>query len=135
MDINDLKKLNRFKDIATILTKYGFDDIVRRLDVPGADLLRKIHPRNEEMSTYERLRAAIEELGPTFIKFGQIMSLRPDLLSREILDELEKLQDDVQIVDYVEISAAIEEQLGRPIKEIFSIFDVDPIAAASLSQA
>ncbi len=134
MDINDLKKLNRFKDIATILVKYGFDDIVRRLEVPGSDLLRKIHPQNLELSTYERLRAAIEDLGPTFVKFGQIMSLRPDLLSREILDELEKLQDDVPVVEYAEISAAVEEQLGRPIKEVFSIFDVAPIAAASLSQ-
>jgi ubiquinone biosynthesis protein len=135
MQINDLRKLGRFKDILSILAKYGFDDIVQRLDVPGSDMLRKIHPvENADSSSYERLRTAIEELGPTYIKFGQLMSLRPDLLPTEVLVELEKLQDDVPPADYQEIEAMIEENLGKPIKELFSIFDVDPIAAASLSQ-
>ncbi len=134
MQINDLRKLARFKDIVAILAKYGFDDIVQRLDVPGSDLLRKIHPVETDKSSYERLRSAIEDLGPTYIKFGQIMSLRPDLLPLEVLEELEKLQDNVPAADYQEIEVMIEENLGRPVKEIFSIFDVEPIAAASLSQ-
>jgi ubiquinone biosynthesis protein len=135
MQINDLRKLGRFKDILSILAKYGFDDIVQRLDVPGSDMLRKIHPvETNDSSSYERLRTAIEELGPTYIKFGQLMSLRPDLLPAEVLVELEKLQDDVPPADFQEIEAMIEENLGKPVKELFSIFDVDPIAAASLSQ-
>lgn len=134
MQINDLRKLGRFKDIITILAKYGFDDIVQHLDVPGSDLLRKIHPVETEMSSFERLRAIVEELGPTYVKFGQMLSLRPDLLPAEIILELEKLQDDVPEADLAEIEALIEERLGKPVKELFSIFDVAPIAAASLSQ-
>ncbi|MBM9603846.1 ABC1 kinase family protein [Desulfopila inferna] len=134
MQINDLRKLKRFKDIVAILAKYGFDDIVQHLDTPGSDLLRRIHPPNLELESYERIRAAIEDLGPTFIKFGQVMSLRPDMLPRGMLNELEKLQDNVPEVDFEEISAAVEENLGRPIREVFSMFHVDPIAAASLSQ-
>lgn len=134
MQINDLRKLGRFKDIITILAKYGFDDIVQHLDVPGSDLLRKIHPVETDTDSYERLRAVVEELGPTYVKFGQMLSLRPDLLPRELVMELEKLQDDVPEADLEEIEALIEERLGKPVKELFSIFDVAPIAAASLSQ-
>jgi len=135
MQINDLRKLGRFKDVVSILAKYGFDDIVQHLDVPGSDLLRRIHPvEPDDSSSYERLRNAIEDMGPTYIKFGQLMSLRPDLLPPEVLNELEKLQDEVPPADYPEIEALVEENLGKPIKEIFSVFDVDPIAAASLSQ-
>jgi len=134
MQINDLRKIGRFKDIVTILAKYGFDDIVLRLDVPGSDLLRKMHPVETGKSGYERFRAAIEDLGPTCIKFGQIMSLRPDLLPLEVLSELEKLQDDVPAAEYPDIESVVRENLGVPIREVFSRFDKEPIAAASLSQ-
>lgn len=134
MHINDLRKLGRFKDIVAIMAKYGFDDLVGHLDVPGSDLLRKIHPVTTEMNSYQRIRAAIEDLGPTFIKFGQVMSLRPDMLPKELLEELERLQDDVPVADFEEIKATVEKNIGMSIKEAFSIFDVDPIAAASLSQ-
>ncbi|NDY70619.1 ABC transporter [Desulfobacter hydrogenophilus] len=134
MQINDLRKLGRFKDIVAILAKYGFDDIVLRLDVPGSDLLRKMHPVETGKSGYERFRAAIEDLGPTCIKFGQIMSLRPDLLPQEVLAELEKLQDDVPAAEYPDIESVVRENLGVPIRDVFSRFDREPIAAASLSQ-
>ncbi|WP_163339046.1 AarF/ABC1/UbiB kinase family protein [Desulfopila sp. IMCC35008] len=134
MQINDLRKLGRFREIITILGKYGFDDIVQRLDIPGSDLLRKIHQVETDENSYQRLRCAIEDLGPTFIKFGQLMSLRPDLLPEGILGELEKLQDEVPAAEYEDIEPVIEKNLGEPIKEVFSIFDVAPIAAASLSQ-
>jgi ubiquinone biosynthesis protein len=134
MQINDLRKIGRFKDIVAILAKYGFDDIVLRLDVPGSDLLRKMHPVETGKSGYERFRAAIEDLGPTCIKFGQIMSLRPDLLPLEVLSELEKLQDDVPAAEYPDIESVVRENLGVPIREVFSRFDKEPIAAASLSQ-
>lgn len=134
MQINDLRKLGRFKDIVAILAKYGFDDIVLRLDVPGSGLLRKMHPVETGKSGYERFRAAIEDLGPTCIKFGQIMSLRPDLLPLEVLAELEKLQDDVPAAEYTDIESVVQENLGVPIRELFSRFDKEPIAAASLSQ-
>ena len=134
MHINDLRKLKRFKDIVTILAKYGFDDIVTRLDVPGSDLLRKMHQSETDMEPHERIRAVVEDLGPTFIKFGQIMSLRPDLLPPDILKELEKLQDNVPPDDFNEIEVLIEKELGKPIQQIFSTFEITPMAAASISQ-
>ncbi|MFN2353157.1 MAG: ABC1 kinase family protein [Desulfopila sp.] len=134
MHFNDLRKLKRFKDIVSILAKYGFDDIVTRLDVPGSDLLRKIRPVTNDMETYERIRAVVEDLGATFIKFGQIMSLRPDMLPANILKELEKLQDDVPPADFNEIEVLIEQEIGSPIQQIFSTFEITPMAAASISQ-
>ncbi len=134
MQFNDIKKLGRFKDIVTILAKYGFDEVVDRLNLPGADFLHRMGKGDSELGLYERIRIVIEELGPTFIKFGQIMSLRPDLLPEELLRELEKLQDNVPAVDSADIVMVIEECLGRPIDEVFSLFDHKPVAAASLSQ-
>ena len=134
LQLKHLRKLSRFKDIVYVLAKYGFEELIQRLHLPGANLIRKIKPVDREMGSYERIRCAMEELGPTFIKFGQILSLRPDLLPKEFLSELEKLQDDVPAADYPEIEALIESSLGNPIKEIFSVFDVKPIAVASLSQ-
>jgi ubiquinone biosynthesis protein len=93
-----------------------------------------MHPVETGKSGYERFRAAIEDLGPTCIKFGQIMSLRPDLLPLEVLAELEKLQDDVPAAEYTDIESVVREKLGMPIREVFSRFDKEPIAAASLSQ-
>jgi ubiquinone biosynthesis protein len=134
MHLTDIKKLKRFKNIVTILAKYGFDEIVDRLDVPGADFLHSIGPVHSSLKLFERIRIVIEELGPTFIKFGQIMSLRPDLLPEELLVELEKLQDSVPAVDSAAIVPEIEKSLGGSIAEFFSEFDLKPIAAASLSQ-
>jgi ubiquinone biosynthesis protein len=134
MQFSELNKIERFKEIVAILIKYGFDEIVQRMELPGADLIRKISPVEENMTLYERIRCAIEELGPTFVKFGQIMSLRPDMLPGELLEELEKLQEDVPAFDSADIEAIVEKGLGKPIKDIFSVFDVEPMAAASLSQ-
>jgi len=134
LQINDLKKIKRFNDIALILAKYGFDEVVGRLNMPGADLLQKISPIKEDLNIYQRIRRVLEELGPTFIKFGQIMSLRPDLLPEELLHELEKLQDDVAPISYNEVEEVIIESLGPPISKHFSIFNSEPLAAASLSQ-
>jgi ubiquinone biosynthesis protein len=94
MQFNELKKIKRFKEIVAILLKYGFDEIVQRMELPGADYIRKMSPIEVDLELYERIRCALEELGPTFVKFGQIMSLRPDLLPGELLSELEKLQED-----------------------------------------
>ena len=134
MHLEDLKTLKRFKEIAGTLAKYGFAELVDRLDPPGADWLKQVSPIDEEMSFAERVRAIFEELGPTFVKFGQVMSLRPDLVPEDLLQELEKLQDQVPPVPAEEIGPVIEEQLGRPVSEIFSEFDFRPVAAASLSQ-
>jgi ubiquinone biosynthesis protein len=79
VEIKAVTRLGRFKDIAITLFRYGFDDVVERLDLPGKVLFEKIRKVDREMSTWERIRHMLVDLGPTYIKFGQIMSLRPDL--------------------------------------------------------
>jgi ubiquinone biosynthesis protein len=134
MDLKTLASLGRFKDIVMILMKYGFDDLIDRLEVPGIELIKKIHKADPELGTFERIRCALEDLGPTFVKFGQIMSLRPDLLPPELIDELSKLQDDVAPVEFSQIKETVEKNTMRPLQETFSIFDAEPLAAASISQ-
>jgi ubiquinone biosynthesis protein len=134
MDLKTISNLGRFKDIVVTLMKFGFDDLVQRLDVPGAGLVKKIHKVDRELSTYQRIRYALEELGPTFIKFGQIMSLRPDLLPQPVIRELSKLQDEVAPEELHAIREVVEKGLGCPLEEVFATFDEEPLAAASLSQ-
>ena len=134
MDFSTLAKLSRFKDIVKTLLKYGLDEAVQRLNFPGAKLIKRIHPVEREMGIYERIRCVLEDLGPTFVKFGQIMSLRPDLLPSELLFELSKLQDEVPPVETSKIRTVVEKSLGQSIENVFSVFDNEPIAAASISQ-
>jgi len=134
MDLLALSKLGRFRDIVTVLFKYGFDDVAGRLHLPGKILISKTRIAVPEMNTWERVRHALEELGPTFVKFGQILSLRGDLLPAELIRELEKLQDSVSPVPLEEITAVLKEALKNPLDEIFSFIDEEPLAAGSLAQ-
>ena len=134
MDLKTLMSLGRFKNIVMILVKYGFDDLVDRLNIPGTKFMRKKSPIDQPLDTFERIRYACEELGPTFVKFGQMASLRPDLIPPPLIDELSKLQDDVAPVAMSEINEVIEQSTGKPLQETFAVFDVAPIAAASISQ-
>ncbi|MCA1744021.1 MAG: AarF/ABC1/UbiB kinase family protein, partial [Desulfovibrionales bacterium] len=134
MDIKAIAHLSRFKEIVTTLVKYGFDDIVNRLDIPGKKYLQKIHSYDTSLSTWERMRMVLEELGPTFIKCGQILSQRADLLPLELLHELRKLQDDVPSESFSEIKKVVEDSFKVPLNTIYSEFEETPIAAASLAQ-
>ncbi|MEJ2661863.1 MAG: AarF/UbiB family protein, partial [Desulfobacteraceae bacterium] len=134
MDFSTIAKLGRFKDIVTTLMSYGLDEVVQRLNFPGSRLIQRIYSVEQEMGIYERIRHVLEDLGPTFIKFGQIMSLRPDLLPTDLLFELSKLQDDVPPVETAEIRTVVTKSLGQPIESVFSTFDNDVVAAASISQ-
>lgn len=134
MELKPIAHLSRFKEIASILFKYGFDDVIERLGIPGKDLLQRVHPVEREMTTGERIRRSLEELGPTFIKLGQVLSLRPDLLPMELITELEKLQDEVAPVPFSEIKAIVEQSLGKEVSAVFSQFHEEPLAAASLAQ-
>ena len=134
MDLKTLAGLGRFKEIVVILMKYGFEDLIDRLEIPGIELIKKMHKPDRELSTFERIRCALEDLGPTFVKFGQIMSLRPDLLPKELIEELSRLQDEVAPVEFVQIKETVEKSTEKPLQETFSIFDAEPLAAASISQ-
>jgi len=134
------RHLNRYRQILTILFKYGFGDLVDTLKIEqylevGLQMIsRKRKEQVEKLTRAERVRMALEELGPTFIKLGQILSTRPDLISAEFIQELSRLQDHVPPFPYPEVKQIIESELGTALGEIFEHFKETPLAAASIGQ-
>lgn len=134
------RHLNRYRQILTILFKYGFGDLVENLKIEqyieiGLQMIsRKRRERLERLTRAERTRMAIEELGPTYIKMGQILSTRPDLVSIEFVNEFAKLQDKIAPADFKEIRATIEAELKQPIDILFKSIDTEPLATASIGQ-
>ncbi|MEJ5363691.1 MAG: AarF/UbiB family protein [Desulfosoma sp.] len=134
MDFKTIMHLGRFKDIAVILFRYGFDDVLNRLGFPTRYLPGSRHPLEAGTTTFERIRRALEDLGPTFVKFGQMMSLRPDLLPYALIQELRKLREEVAPVPFAEVRAVLEKSLESPLEDIFSQFEEEPLASASMAQ-
>ncbi|MFH1127702.1 MAG: AarF/ABC1/UbiB kinase family protein [archaeon] len=129
----------RYRQIFEILVKYGFEDIVASLNLKETSYLRKRFEKPEHKALAKlpievRVRMILEELGPTFIKFGQILSTRPDLIPATYGAELEKLQDSVPKIPYDVIKDVIEQETGRKIEEMFSSLEKEPIASASIGQ-
>ena len=126
-----VKDANRLREIATILARYGFGALFERVNVG-------IRPAPvERVSTdafEERVVAALQDLGPTFVKFGQIMSTRPDVLAPSLCDKLKRLQDRVNELPYEQIARQIEQQLGAPPEKIFAEFSKKALASASIAQ-
>ncbi len=134
------RDFGRIHEISSILIRYGFGDIVQRLGVANiiesaghvlkwqeVDNLTRIEPP-------VRVRRALEEMGPTFVKLGQILATRADLFSPEWLVEFKKLQDQVKAVPYQQLAAQFEEDLGAKPEAIFAEFNPQPLASASISQ-
>ena len=113
------RHLNRYHRILRVLFKYGFNDLVDRLHIDqylesGLQMInRKPREQISRLSRPERLRLVFEELGPTFIKLGQLLSTRPDLIPADFLDELAKLQDDIPPFSLEEVHAIFKEEMGR----------------------
>ncbi|WP_420208224.1 ABC1 kinase family protein [Candidatus Electronema sp. JC] len=136
------RHLNRYQQILRVLFRYGFSDLAEHLhlDHYGLQLFSRNKQRDKEQeqllrhSRPERLRMALEELGPTFIKLGQLLSVRPDLVPPDYLKELAKLQDEVPPFPYEEVRQIFLEELGKEPDEIFAVFSREPVAAASISQ-
>ncbi|MBU5306827.1 AarF/ABC1/UbiB kinase family protein [Clostridioides mangenotii] len=131
------RHLKRYREIAYVLIKYGFSFIVEKLNIEGIAYKIPIFDTTENiknMSTGERLTFALEELGPTYIKIGQILSTRKDLLDQDIIDELSKLRDDTGKFPTGIALEIFEEEIGQGIKQVFSHFNEEPIAAASIGQ-
>jgi ubiquinone biosynthesis protein len=124
----------RAKEIVTILIRYRFDELLEKTDTPASWLARMVPRAREGLSMWRRIRLAIEELGPTFIKIGQVLSTRPDILPHELIEELEGLQDEIAPLPFEQMRPVIERELGRTIEEAFDAFDPEPAAAASLGQ-
>jgi ubiquinone biosynthesis protein len=134
MEIKSIRNLGRFRHIIWVLLKYGFDDVINRLDLPGSIILRKINRVKETLTVNERIRMVFQELGPTFIKFGQILSMRPDLIPSLLALELKKLQDQVPPAPRSAVQPLLEKALNQPLDTVFSEFDWTPLGSASLAQ-
>lgn len=141
MDTHPLRffrHLGRVRQIVTVLVTYGFGDVIERLgfrryvEWGQRRLFRR--PPESGLTTPQRIRLAFEALGPTFIKFGQVLSTRPDLLPADVIEELALLQEHVPTFEPAEATRLLEEELGRPVSELFAEFDRQPLAAGSLAQ-
>lgn len=135
--VRQARNLGRYRHIAQVLAGYGFGYVLEQIGVASLlSLPRRVIRRRAyvQLTGAERLRLAMIELGPTFIKLGQALSTRPDLLPPDYIAELNKLQDDVPPFPTHIAIAMIEADLGQPIDKLFRQFDREPLAAASLGQ-
>ncbi|MCF6237832.1 MAG: AarF/UbiB family protein [Candidatus Marinimicrobia bacterium] len=137
----NIRTIRRYRTILGVLIKYGFGHFVEQLNIDyylelGKRIVtfNKMPKELERLSQAQRLRLAMEELGPTFIKLGQLLSTRPDVLGKEYIHEFSKLQDEVPAVSLNEINTQIQRELGYPAEELFAEFSKQPIAAASIAQ-
>jgi ubiquinone biosynthesis protein len=135
----DKNNIKRLREIIKVLSKYEFGYVIEKIKLkhkipfisPSYD-----YDSLEELdeSTPERLRLVLQELGPTFIKLGQTLSTRPDLVGENIANEFAKLQDDNPPIEFNVVKATLEKELGSPIESIFSSFNAEPLGSASIGQ-
>ncbi len=126
-------RLRRYKDVAHLLYKYGKSDLVRRAGLDEAIADEAFAERADDGKP-EELAADLERLGPAFIKLGQLLSTRADLLPSPYLEALGRLQDSIEPFSFADVERVIQEDLGFRISKGFASFDAEPIAAASLGQ-
>jgi ubiquinone biosynthesis protein len=134
------RHLNRYRQILTVLFKYGFGDLLEMLKIDqyievGLQMIsRNRGARVERLTRPQRLRMAFEELGPTYIKLGQILSTRPDLIPMDFIQELSRLQDDVPAFPFKKVCKVVESEFGHPPEELFDSLEEKPQASASIGQ-
>ncbi len=134
-----IRSIRRYWNIVRVLSKYGFDQALEMLGladmvVRSRRLLRVSPPDLARLSAAERMRLALEELGPTFIKLGQLLSTRPDVIPQAFVNEFEKLQDNVPSFPFEEVTSQLVRELGGPVEAFFAWIDPQPLAAASIAQ-
>jgi predicted unusual protein kinase regulating ubiquinone biosynthesis (AarF/ABC1/UbiB family) len=127
------ERLKRYKDVAMLLIKYGRSDLISAAGLEGSVLPDEIAAEST-IAPAEDLAKDLEKLGPTFIKLGQLLSTRADLLPGPYLEALERLQDHIEPFPYEEVERIVSGELGVRLSKAFSDFDPTPLAAASLSQ-
>ncbi|MBI4704403.1 MAG: AarF/ABC1/UbiB kinase family protein [Deltaproteobacteria bacterium] len=156
--VTALRDIQRLREIYVVLVRHGFGELAQRLGLrqrireggeaaalgPAADEVPpSLAPAAErergdkergQIALPQRLRLVLMDLGPSFVKLGQIASTRPDLLPKEWIEELKKLQDEVTPVSFAEIEAVLEESLGAPLADLFESIAPEPLAAASIAQ-
>ncbi|MEA2748551.1 MAG: ubiquinone biosynthesis protein [Myxococcales bacterium] len=156
--VSAVRDLGRLREITSVLVRHGFGEVVTRVgfgrkprkgtasdpppsgrgaeDAPeiSTDELAKGEEEKKRTSTAERIRLVLQDLGPSFIKLGQIASTRPDLLPPDVITELKKLQENVPPVPFEEVKKVIETSLGVTLEQAFVSFEEAPLAAASIGQ-
>ncbi len=128
------ERLKRYKDVAMLLIKYGRSDLISPAGLENSVLPEEIAEESGTIAPAEELAKDLEKLGPTFIKLGQLLSTRADLLPAPYLDALTRLQDQIEPFPYEEVERIVSGELGVRISKAFADFDPVPLAAASLSQ-
>lgn len=132
------KDVNRLRQIADVLFRKEFGFVLEKLDLKH-HLSLKHRVQRSEFKKYNhvppvKVREAMEELGGAFVKLGQLLSLRPDLIPREYAEEFEKLQDAMPGFEFAKVKAIVEKELGHPLHDLFLKFETEPLAAASIGQ-
>src|SRR5258706_6739646 len=125
--------LKRYKDVAMLLIKYGRSDLISQAGLEGSVELDDTATESATASA-EELADDLEKLGPTFIKLGQLLSTRADLLPAPYLEALSRLQDKIEPFPYEEVDRIVSSEIGLRISKAFADFDPQPLAAASLAQ-
>ncbi|MDP4611592.1 MAG: AarF/UbiB family protein [Opitutales bacterium] len=131
---NYLSNAVRAPEIVAILVRWGFEDLLLQLDTPQFLLRNLVREKVTHLTPYERVRNACEELGPIFVKFGQILSTRPDKLPEPLVMELKKLRSEVVAQPFDKIKPILLKELECDIEDVFAEFDSVPVAAGSLGQ-
>ena len=152
--LSAVRDIGRLREIYAVLVRHGFGELAQRLGFGGSkppdalpealsddaaepipeSLRRRGEDEKKRISAAERVRLVLMDLGPSFVKLGQIASTRPDILPEEWIVELKKLQDEVNPVPFEEIRLAVESSLGAPIDDIFDSFEQEALASASIAQ-
>jgi len=134
------RHLNRYRQILAVFFKYGFGDLIELLKIEqyievGLQLIsKKRRDRIERYSRAQRVRMALEELGPTYIKLGQVLSTRPDLIPVDFINELSQLQDNVTPCSFDDVNKVVLSEFGEKTDTLFDRFDETPLASASIGQ-
>ncbi|MCG6907496.1 MAG: AarF/ABC1/UbiB kinase family protein [Desulfobacteraceae bacterium] len=132
--VNHMRGFRRLGTIARVLVRHGFGVVADRLSARPVSRRKTDGPTASGSPAPRRIRRVLEELGPSFIKLGQLMSTRADVFPPEYIDEFKKLQDQVPPLAFAEIKALIEAELGQPLAVLFADFPAESIAAASVAQ-
>ncbi|MBD3246073.1 MAG: 2-polyprenylphenol 6-hydroxylase [Candidatus Omnitrophica bacterium] len=130
----DVRKMSRLRHITGVCSKYGFAYLIEKANLPIKIPMPRHAREAQELPVEARTRKVLEELGPTFIKLGQMLSMRPDVIPYSFCREFEKLQDQVTPLPFAQILPILEKEYGSPPEQVFEDFNPHPIASASFAQ-
>ncbi len=133
--VRNIRDINRVSQVANVLMRNGLGYVIAELGLKyHIDFVKRFSRFDEPTSLPKRVRQSMEDLGGAFVKLGQLLSLRPDLVPAEYCHEFRKLQDEVKPLPFKTVKSIIEKELGTSLKDVFQTFDEDPIGSASIAQ-